>query len=106
MSSGGDIEAERKAREQTERLGRAMRRGRPQRVEQALDDDARARGMAAAHEPSPLLVSHLGSVPDDPTARERWVEAAGRIAQHRALWPVQTTCSWARRHSTAGQSML
>lgn len=84
----GDIEAERRAREQAERLGRAMRRGQPQRVEQALDDDARARGMAAAHQPSPLLVSHLGSVPDDPKARERWVEAAGRIAQHGALWPV------------------
>lgn len=84
----GDIEAERVAREQTERLGRAMQRGEPERVEQALDEDARARGMAAADQPTSLLVGHLGPVPSDPAARDRWVEAAGRIAQHRALWPV------------------
>lgn len=82
------IEAERAAREQAVRLGRAMRRGEPERVEQALDEDARARGMAAADQPSPVLVAHLGPVPHDPTARERWIEAAGRIAQHRALWRV------------------
>ncbi len=34
------------------------------------------------------VVGHLGPVPSDPAARDRWVEAAGRIAQHRALWPV------------------
>ncbi len=65
-----------------------MQRGEPERVEQALDEDARARGMAAADQPTSLLVGHLGPVPGDPAARDRWVEAAGRIAQHRALWPV------------------
>lgn len=84
----GDIEAARRAREQTVRLGRAMRRGEPEQIEQALDDDARDRGMAAAGKPTRLLMTHLGPVPDDPTARDRWIEAAGRIAQHRALWPV------------------
>jgi hypothetical protein len=44
--------------------------------------------MAAAHEPSPLLAEYLGPVPSDPTARDRWIEAAGRIAQHRALWDL------------------
>ncbi|MCB0994129.1 MAG: AAA family ATPase [Acidimicrobiales bacterium] len=84
----GDIEAARRAREQTVRLGRAMRRGEPERVEQVLDDDARARGIAAADQPTPLLVAHLGPAPEEPTARERWVTAAGRISQHRTLWPV------------------
>jgi len=83
-----EVEAARSAREQTVRLDEAVRRGEPERVEQALLDDARARGTAAAHQPSPILVSYLGPVPKDPTARDRWVEAAGRIAQHRALWPV------------------
>jgi hypothetical protein len=84
----GDIEAARAAREQTVRLEQAMRRGGPELVEQALDDDARARGMAAADQPTPLLVARLGPVPDDRAARDRWVEAAGRIAQHHALWPI------------------
>jgi hypothetical protein len=65
-----------------------MRRGEPERVEQALDDDARARGMSAVDQPTPLLVAHLGPVPGDLAARDRWVEAAGRIAQHRALWDL------------------
>jgi conjugative relaxase-like TrwC/TraI family protein len=84
----GDIEAARAAREQTVRLEQAMRCGGLELVEQALNDDARARGMAAAGKPTPLLVAHLGPVPGDPTARDRWVEAAGRIAQHHALWQI------------------
>jgi conjugative relaxase-like TrwC/TraI family protein len=84
----GDVEAARRARAQTVRLGEAMRRGEPERVEQALDDDARARGRAAADQPTPLLLAHLGSVPGDPTSRGRWIEAAGRVAQHRLLWDV------------------
>lgn len=84
----GDIEAARRARAQTVRLGEAMRRGEPERVEQALDDDARARGIAAADQPASLLVAHLGPVPDAPTARGRWIEAAGRVAQHHALWDL------------------
>lgn len=84
----GDIEAARRARAQTVRLGEAMGRGEPERVEQALDDDARARGMEVADQPTALIVAHLGPVPDDPTSRERWITAAGRIGQHRTLWPV------------------
>lgn len=84
----GDIEAARRARAQTVRLGEAMGRGEPERVEQALDDDARARGLAAAEQPTPLLVAHLGPVPNDPTARGRWIEAAGRVAQHHILWDL------------------
>ena len=83
-----EVEAAQLAREQTVRLAEAVRRGEPGRVEQALLADACERGTAAANQPPPLLVSYLGPVPVDPTARERWVEAAGRIAQHRALWPV------------------
>jgi hypothetical protein len=30
-------------------------------------------------------------VPDEPAARERWVTAAGRVAQHRALWDLPET---------------
>ena len=83
-----EVEAARVAREQTVRLDEAVRRGEPERVEQAIEADARARGMEVAGQPSALIVAHLGPVPDDPTSRERWVTAAGRIAQHRTLWPV------------------
>jgi conjugative relaxase-like TrwC/TraI family protein len=83
-----DVEAERLAREQTVRLDEAVRRGEPERVEQAIEADARARGMDAADQSPALIVGHLGPVPDDPTSRERWVTAAGRISQHRTLWPV------------------
>lgn len=83
-----EVEAARFAREQTVRLDEAVRRGEPERVEQAIEADARARGMEAADQPTPLLVAHLGAAPEEPTARQRWIEAAGRIAQHRALWPV------------------
>jgi len=50
----------------------------------ALGDDARARGEHATTDPQ--YVKDLGPVPDDPVARERWIEAAGRVAQHHALW--------------------
>lgn len=83
-----EVEAARFAREQTVRLDEAVRRGEPERVEQAIEADARARGMEAADRPTALIVAHLGPVPDDPTSRERWVTAAGRVGQHRALWPV------------------
>jgi hypothetical protein len=36
----------------------------------------------------PLIVAHLGPVPDEPAARDRWITAACRIAQHRPLWRV------------------
>ncbi|MCB0976507.1 MAG: hypothetical protein KDB02_03520, partial [Acidimicrobiales bacterium] len=82
------IEAARSAREQTVRLDEAVRRGEPERVEHAIEADARARGMEAADQPTSLLVAHLGPVPDDPTARGRWIEAAGRVAQHHILWDL------------------
>jgi conjugative relaxase-like TrwC/TraI family protein len=58
------------------------------RVRQALDRDARLRGEQATDQPASLLLTSLGPVPSDPAARELWVLAAGRIAQHQALWPV------------------
>ncbi|QYG93247.1 relaxase domain-containing protein [Iamia sp. SCSIO 61187] len=82
------IEAARSAREQALRLDEAVRRSEPERVEHAIEADARARGMEAADQPTSLLVAHLGPVPDDPTARGRWIEAAGRVAQHHALWDL------------------
>ena len=56
----------------------------------ALSNDARVRGQRAAADPAPLYLQHLGPVPDGPAARERWVEAAGRVAQHHALWGEPT----------------
>lgn len=56
------------------------------RVQDALADDARVRGEAAAAEPDQRLIDHLGPVPDHPLARDKWIDAAGRIAQHHALW--------------------
>jgi hypothetical protein len=53
-----------------------------------LADDARTRGEHSADDPAQLLVDHLGPVPTDPTARDRWITAAGRVAQHRALWDL------------------
>lgn len=85
------IEGARSAREQTVRLDETVRRGEPERVEHAIEADARARGMEAADQPTSLLVAHLGPVPNDPAARERWVAAAGRVAQHRALWDLPET---------------
>lgn len=43
---------------------------------------------SSAEQPAPLLITHLGQVPDEPIARQRWVAAAGRIAQHCALWDL------------------
>lgn len=83
-----EVETARFAREQTVRLDEAVRRGEPERVEQAIEADARVRGMEAADQPTALVVAHLGPAPDDPTSRERWVTVAGRISQHRTLWPV------------------
>lgn len=80
---------ERKARAVTEqRASDPSIRADADRVCQAIDADLRVRGEAATANPSPLLVAQLGPVPTEPEARGRWVEAAGRIAQHHALWPV------------------
>lgn len=83
-----EVEAARVAREQTVRLDEAVRRGEPERVEQAIEADARTRGVEAADQPTALILAHLGPVPDAPTARGRWIEAAGRVAQHHALWDL------------------
>ncbi len=85
------IEAERAARDRAVEL-RADRHGTDaERVRHAIDDDARLRGEHFAEHPSPILTEHLGPVPDEPVARDRWVAAAGRVAQHRALWDLPET---------------
>lgn len=52
----------------------------------ALTDDARTRGEQIAADPGPRYLDQLGPVPSDGEGRGRWVEAAGRVAQHHALW--------------------
>jgi len=74
------------------------------RLRRAIDTDARTRGEAAAANPSPLLVAHLGPVPTETEARDRWVEAAGRIAQHHALWPVPEGHLLGTRPRVVGQN--
>jgi len=51
----------------------------------ALTDDSRTRGEQIAADPNPRYLDHLGPIPSSPEARERWVETAGRVAQHHAL---------------------
>ncbi len=81
-----EIAAERAAMDRTEHRGSGPAREPARRVVAAIDVDARSRGELAADRPSPLLVAHLGPIPEDPAARDRWITAAGRIEQHRALW--------------------
>ena len=52
----------------------------------ALGTDARVRGEQAATGPDQRMLDHLGPVPQDPAARDQWIDAAGRVAQHHALW--------------------
>jgi hypothetical protein len=59
------------------------------RLRQALDSDAAVRGREAADGPDLLLVARLGPPPADGDERERWILAAGRITQHRILWPAE-----------------
>ena len=80
------IEEERVARDRTVERHFDRHGGDAERVRAALGDDARIRGEHSAEQPTQLLVAHLGPVPNDPVARDRWVAAAGRIAQHRVLW--------------------
>jgi chromosome segregation ATPase len=80
------IGIERAARDQANELHADRHGADAERVRQALDEDARIRGEHSAEQPSQFLTDHLGPVPDEPVARERWVTAAGRAAQHRALW--------------------
>lgn len=85
------IEMERAAVDQAAELHADRHGADADRVWQALAHDARIRGEHSAEQPSQLLTDHLGPVPDEPAARERWVAAAGRIAQHRALWDLPDT---------------
>lgn len=85
------IETERAARDQAAELHADRHGADSERVGQALAEDARIRGEHSAEHPSQLLMDHLGPVPDEPAARERWVAAAGRVAQHRALWDLPET---------------
>lgn len=83
------IEAERAARDRAvERAADPHGHGDTERVRELLDEDSRIRGQRAAGRPTPVLITHFGAVPDERIARERWVAAAGRIAQHRALWDL------------------
>ena len=73
------------------------------RVTGALDLDARTLGALAAEQPSSLLIAHLGPVPVDPVARDRWVTAAGRMEQHRTLWPIREDQILGTRPRAMGQ---
>jgi hypothetical protein len=90
------IETERVAPDQAIELHADRHGADAERVRQALDEDARIRGEQSVEKPAHLLVDHLGSVRDEPVARERWVAATGRVAQHRALWDLPKPPSSAR----------
>jgi len=53
-----------------------------------LSDDALSRGRDLAENPSDAVHDRLGPVPTGGTAREAWIEAAGRMAQHQTAWGV------------------
>lgn len=59
-------------------------------TEAVLSNDARTRGEQIAADPSERYLDHLGPVPKNPENREQWLEAAGRVAQHHALWGQPT----------------
>ncbi len=80
-------EAERAAKGRTiQRATTGLGDGRAERVHAALGTDARVRGEQAATGPDQRMLDHLGPVPQDPAARDQWIDAAGRVAQHHALW--------------------
>jgi conjugative relaxase-like TrwC/TraI family protein len=83
--------AEKKAQHRTNIAAKA----RPEnfavdRTDAAIADDARTRGERIAAGPDPVYLDHLGPVPDAPEAREHWIDAAGRVAQHHTLWGQPT----------------
>lgn len=86
------VEAERAAKRQTiHKATTGPRSEMAERVQAALRDDARTRGeQAVTADPDQRLLDHLGPVPKDPTARNQWIEAAGRVAQHHSLWSHAT----------------
>ena len=64
-----------------------------EQTEAALSNDARIRGEQLAASPDQRYLDHLGPVPTGTEARQRWIAAAGRVAQHHTLWgqPTGTT---------------
>jgi conjugative relaxase-like TrwC/TraI family protein len=85
----GVIEAERASKRLTvQKATTGPDRLRAERVQIALGDDARVRGEQATTGPDQRLLDHLGPVPKNPAARDLWIDAAGRVAQHHALWGV------------------
>lgn len=54
-----------------------------------LADDALVRG--AAGDLDQIVAGHVGPMPADPSGRELWLEAAGRLAQHRQGFDVTST---------------
>jgi conjugative relaxase-like TrwC/TraI family protein len=85
------IEAERVERDHAVELHADRHGTEAERAQQALDDDARLRGERCTEQPPQVLTAHLGPVPDEPAGRDRWVAAAGRVVQHRALWDLPET---------------
>ncbi len=78
---------EKKAQRRT--IGAANARPEARAIDEtkaAITNDARPRGERIAAVPDPRYLEHLGRLPADTEARQRWVEAAGRVAQHHALW--------------------
>jgi len=85
----GMVQAERAAKRETiQKATAGPDRDSSGRIQVALRDNARLRGEQVAADPDRRLLEHLGPVPEDPAARGRWIEAAGRIAQHHTLWGV------------------
>lgn len=84
------VKAERAAKRQTiQKATTGPGRAEPDRVQAELRDDARSRGEdAIAANPDQRLLEHLGPVPKDPAARNQWIDAVGRIAQHHTLWGI------------------
>ena len=76
---------------------------RTNEIRVALDQDATTRGRAAATNPSPLLVHHLGSPPSSGPEADAWITAAGRVAQLHTLFPVREGEIIGRRPRALGQ---
>jgi len=83
--------AEKKAQHGTITVANARPEDRAiDQTEAVMSNAASTRGEQIAADPDPRYLEHLGPVPDAAEAREHWVEAAGRVAQHHALWGQPT----------------
>ena len=83
------VEAERATKRRTvQKAITGLGHGGTVRSQATLGADARVRGEQAATDPDQRLLDHLGPVPQVPAARDQWIDAAGRVAQHHALWGV------------------